>query len=261
MMSAGLSGWVSMNAPGYTPAKVADVRIAAKSNVGRYVAGHGSGSPVRRNRQRTRRRPESRPVVRTDGDGRRPLDRRRLDHHGTRSTGRGVHPDIRRHRRQLVRVGFALRRQRRLPRLPQLVAERGAHQAQRHADHAERGRDGSRQTAGCSDTWYRPARSFRDTRQGLGYLRRSVRRWCALRRAGDGRRLEATDGGGRTIAAGHARRGHGPRHPHPDAQQPPAQPHRARSVGAAGAHGPLRAAFAELADERDEHRVWMRHFN
>ena len=24
---------------------------------------------------------------------------------------------------------------------------------------------------------------------------------------------------------------------------------------------PLRAAFAELADERDEHRVWMRHFN
>jgi hypothetical protein len=24
---------------------------------------------------------------------------------------------------------------------------------------------------------------------------------------------------------------------------------------------PLRAAFVELADERDEHRQWMRHFN
>ena len=24
---------------------------------------------------------------------------------------------------------------------------------------------------------------------------------------------------------------------------------------------PLRAAFAELADEREEHRHWMRHFN
>jgi hypothetical protein len=125
MMSAGLSGWVSMNAPGYTTANVADVSTRAKHFGG--LAGWIRPS-VRRNRQRPALDRNLDLLVRADGDGRRPLDRRRLDHHGPRSTGRGVHPTF---------DGSSTACSRRVcspatattTTTPQLVAERGAHQA------------------------------------------------------------------------------------------------------------------------------------